>query len=201
MNDKLFWLPELRVLIEELELLWNSEHPNNINSHVKRKESEVNTFVYGFPIFSGKRNETRVTVTLDYLHHAITSKISKNENVEILCQGVKKNLDGFISFRHYDWYEHVIKKMSGEWEAKTGVTEIDEMFYIQARSIEDKKMLTSPSFISTIKNIMPFSSLALKDTGVFWNTPVSQKTQFNISLVDEIWEQLFDLSKMMNSKL
>jgi hypothetical protein len=121
------------------------------------------------------------------------------DHLEILCQAVQDDLNGFISLMHCDWYDLRIKELSKEWQVKTREHNIDNHYFIQAKTSRDKRIVSIREFHSLVKSLIPFSSLTFRESGVQLTIPVETESHLSISVVDKNWATLVDLLRIFKN--
>ncbi|MBN2227679.1 MAG: hypothetical protein JW763_09975 [candidate division Zixibacteria bacterium] len=196
MKDSLIWLETFRRLIDELKQCWAGKCPPDCSEQITRTDPVVNSFVYGYPTFSGKREGHKVSVTIDYFHHSVTSLMSRDDHVEMLCLSIQKERNGFISLRHKTWFDERIEEITPKWQIPCGDSLLDRTYLIQARTDRDKTVVQFPRFHSLAKTIIPFASLALRDTGAHCSIPLENQSHLTVASVDFAWARLIDIIQL-----
>lgn len=197
MRDSLLWLSHFRHFINELQQCWDGDSSGTATGAIEREEPQVTQFVYGYPTFSGKRNGDRVSATIDYFHHAVTTKMSRSDHVEMLCLSLKKPQQGFISLRDLEWFDNTLELMSTRWQTLTGDPVIDKLYFIEASTPANQAILALPEFHSLIKGLLPFSSIAFRVNGIHWSRPIETGAQLAVSLVESVWDGLASLARLI----
>ncbi|RKX26896.1 MAG: hypothetical protein DRP45_02390 [Candidatus Zixiibacteriota bacterium] len=196
MQDDLIWQAEFNRLIKELKGYWAEGRSLADTGMVKLEEKSIRQFVYGYPTFSGERDGVRVSVTIEYFHHAVTSLMNDGDHVEFLHLSVRQPQKGFISLRHEKWFDGLRNKLSTEWEHKTGHPELDQQYFVEARTPENQEFVASPRFHALVRRLEPMASLALRDSAVFWSIPIDSESQLTVEYVDSHWANLTELSRL-----
>ena len=79
----------------------------------------------------------------------------------------------------------------------TGVPEIDDSHEIIVSSKESLRFVQSPSFIEYIKPLLPVHGLRVKDRGLYYNLPINSKTDFALSIIEDMMTRLLTFAKIL----
>ena len=183
MDDFMLWFTQFKQLVHELEHHWREGKTRGNPAGGEQEWFKVQHFTYGYPAFVGDLGGKRVRITIHEFDDTLTSYLKPGDRLECLRLSIRMDTGNFIVLRSRKWFDRLSELINVRRVAVTGNEFIDEQYRAEARSDEDRRIISLPDFHRIVEALHPFAYLTVSDSGCHVSLPIGSVTELALPAV------------------